>query len=62
MPKKPNKQDNLTRQDIERAHAARHSGLTMDQLGEAMLETIRQMSPQEKAEFRKQLDQQFKKK
>jgi hypothetical protein len=62
MPKKPKKQDNLTRQDIERAHAARHSGLTMDQLGEAMLETVRQMSPQEKAELRKHLDEQFSKK
>jgi hypothetical protein len=46
MPKKPNKQDSLT----------------IEQLGEAMLETVRQMSPQEKAEVRKQLDQQFKKK
>jgi hypothetical protein len=26
MPKKPNKQNNLTRQDIERAHVARHIG------------------------------------
>lgn len=52
MPKKPNKQDNLRRQDIERAHAARHSGLTMDQLGEAMLQTVRRMSPDQKAILR----------
>ena len=62
MPKKPNNQDSLTLQDIERTHAERHGGITTEQLGEAMLETVRQMSPQEKAELRKQLDQQFKKK
>jgi hypothetical protein len=60
IPKKPNKQENLTRQDMERAHAIRHSGFTVYQLGEAMLETVRQMSPQEKEELRKHLDQQFK--
>jgi hypothetical protein len=46
MSTKPNKKD----------------GLTTEQLADALLKTIRQMTPQEKAEFRKQLKAAFRKK
>jgi hypothetical protein len=38
------------------------NAMTTEQLGEAMLRTVQAMSEAEKAELRKQLDQQFKKK
>jgi hypothetical protein len=41
---------------IEREHAARHSGVTMEQLGEAMLRTVRAMPPDERAHLRAKLD------
>jgi hypothetical protein len=37
------------------------NAMTTEQLGEAMLRTVQAMTPQEKAELRKQLDQAFNK-
>jgi hypothetical protein len=46
----------------EQEHAARHSGVTMEQLGEAMLRTVQAMTPDEKVHLRAELAKQFKKK
>jgi hypothetical protein len=45
-----------TLKEICAAHAARHRGVSLAELGEAMLRTVRQMSSDEKAHFRARLD------
>lgn len=62
MPKKPHTQDSPRPQEMEIAHAVRHNGMTTEELGDAMIQTVQQMSPDEKAHLRAKLDQQFKKK
>jgi hypothetical protein len=41
---------------MEIAQAARHDGMTTEELGDAMTQTVQQMPPDEKAHIRAKLD------
>jgi hypothetical protein len=47
---------NLTLEQCETIHRQRHGGVTLQQLGEAMLRTIRTMTPDEKAHLRAKMN------